>query len=52
MVRSFVSVTCARKPKVFGSSPAASYVQRWGLFINLSVNVYISVKRVEDVESS
>ena len=30
--------TCARKPKVPGSSPAASYVQRWALCSNCPAN--------------
>ena len=32
-------VTCAQKPKVPGSSPAASYVQRWALWSNCPANV-------------
>ena len=31
--------TCARNPKVPGSSPAASYVQRWALCSNRLANV-------------
>ena len=31
--------TCARKPKAPGSSPAASYVQRWALCSNRPANV-------------
>ena len=31
--------TCARKPKVPGSSPAASYAQRWALCSNHPANV-------------
>ena len=44
--------TYARKPKVPGSSPAASYVQRWTLCSNRPANVYISVKLVEGVVRS
>ena len=31
--------TCARKPKVPGSSPAASYAQSWAPCSNLPANV-------------
>ena len=31
--------TFARKPKVPGSSPATSYVQRWALYSNRLANV-------------
>ena len=45
-------MTCARKPKVSGSSPAAAYVQRWALCSNRTANVKVSVKRVEVVVRS
>ena len=44
--------TCARKLKVPGSSPAASYVQRWALCSNLPANILVSVKRVKVVDRS
>ena len=43
---------CARKRKVPGSSPDASYVQRWTPCSNRPANVYVSVKRVEVVVRS
>ena len=43
-------VTCFRKPKILGSSPAASYTQRWALCNSNLANVRVSVKRVEVVE--
>ena len=44
--------TFAQKPKLLGSSPAASYVQRWTLCSNCPANVKVSVKRVEVVVRS
>ena len=44
--------TCARKPKVPGSSRASGNVQRWALCNNRLGNVSVSVKRVEVVVRS
>ena len=38
--------------KVFGSSPAATYVQRWALCSYRPANVKVSAKRVEVVVRS
>ena len=42
----------ARKPKVLGSSLAATYVQRWAPHTNRPANVSVSVKREEVVVRS
>ena len=44
--------TCARKLKIPGTSPAASYVRRWLLLINRQANVSVSVKREKVVGRS
>ena len=44
--------TCALKPKVPGSDPAARYVQRWALCSNRPADVWVSVKQVEVIEGN